>query len=293
MPAKSSPSLLQSSWEHLLRLLQTRWQAYLWYLVLRWIIAGVTIALVVWALSPFISDFLSQFRQLEPSHFLTYIPQFLTAGVLLIIGSLFGMLVQFGFLRVVIDPKADQSLTGMLSKGADRFWWTFLMNIVVVLLLVLMLIPGYLLFIIPGVYLTVVFSWSILLVVVDYQGPLDALKESFQLVKGRWWKTFGTVLFWLILGWVLIMATNLLFGAILGSVVEMDALETLGSKLDVHLGGARSFEEVITLLSKEWQTFVSAGLVTGMLISGALQSLVSIVPAYGLLGTYKTLKGIK
>ncbi len=49
---------------------------------------------------------------------------------------------------------------------------------------------GILLLIIPGIYLTVAFCLYYFAVVIEERGPIEALKRSFNLTRGNWWRTF-------------------------------------------------------------------------------------------------------
>ena len=84
---------------------------------------------------------------------------------------------------------------------------------------------GLLMLIIPGIW--IVFSLSMVLPVVALEnaGPAQALRRSFQLVKGRWWPTAG---FLLLVG---------LLGSVAGQIVQFVAapLLTIGD-LSIGLG---------------------------------------------------------
>jgi hypothetical protein len=64
----------------------------------------------------------------------------------------------------------------------------------VVLVTTILLIPvmalGFILFIIPGVWLSVSLQFA-MLAILDKKMPIEALKASWSLVKGRWWAVLG------------------------------------------------------------------------------------------------------
>ena len=66
---------------------------------------------------------------------------------------------------------------------------------------------GTALFVVPGIWVLVLWYFAAQAVVIDGLGPRDALRASTDLVRGRWWHTAGVLL-----------ATGLLFG-VGGSVV--------------------------------------------------------------------------
>lgn len=57
-------------------------------------------------------------------------------------------------------------------------------------LMALILIPAFILFIIPGIWLAVAFSMAMPIYLNEGKGGWEALKTSYNIVKGRWWATF-------------------------------------------------------------------------------------------------------
>jgi hypothetical protein len=57
--------------------------------------------------------------------------------------------------------------------------------------------------IIPGIMLAIFLLMYVPLIVIDGLGPIDAFTESFRLVVGSWWRTFGLLLIILILQLIL------------------------------------------------------------------------------------------
>ena len=66
--------------------------------------------------------------------------------------------------------------------------------ILAVILVGLIVIGGTLLLIIPGVIFSLWFAFALYAVAIDEQKPMDALKASKALVKGRWWGVFWRLL---------------------------------------------------------------------------------------------------
>lgn len=82
------------------------------------------------------------------------------------------------------------SVREALSLGADRFGPA----IGATILYLLAIIVGFLLLIVPGIYLMVRLYLAAQAAVVDGQTPTGALNRSAELVKGRWWQTLGRLL---------------------------------------------------------------------------------------------------
>ena len=51
-----------------------------------------------------------------------------------------------------------------------------------------------LLLVIPGIWLFVMYAVAVPALLLERVGPVQSLKRSYRLVKGRWWATFGTLL---------------------------------------------------------------------------------------------------
>lgn len=73
----------------------------------------------------------------------------------------------------------------MQAKGV--FWRYILLS----LLLSVILMIGYILLIIPGIIMTVWFSFAAFILVLEGAGVVDSIKLSKSYVAGKWWKVFG------------------------------------------------------------------------------------------------------
>ncbi len=58
----------------------------------------------------------------------------------------------------------------------------------------IMLFFGFMFFFLPGVYLAVPLYLSAVVIVMENKNLSNALSRGFELVKGEWWVTFGTIL---------------------------------------------------------------------------------------------------
>lgn len=82
--------------------------------------------------------------------------------------------------------KGDSLSAGdALALGVQRFLVVFL----VVLLYFAAVMGGLMLLLIPGIYVMVALVFSTIAAIVDRKGPLESLRYSFELVRGRWWRT--------------------------------------------------------------------------------------------------------
>jgi uncharacterized membrane protein len=130
----------------------------------------------------------------------------ITTLVIGIISILSGMDNVFGFIFVIIGMIAQIGYTKIylkLNEGEKPEWKTifkeyalFWKYLAVSILQGLIVFVGILLLIIPGLIWSVRFAFAGIIVVDTKSGPIVALKESYRITKGSFWKLWG---FWLAL----------------------------------------------------------------------------------------------
>jgi hypothetical protein len=69
---------------------------------------------------------------------------------------------------------------------------------------------GLILIIVPGLFLITIWAVIVPVIVLEGAGVFDAFGRSRQLVRGRGWHVFGT----LVLTWIILLVVNLVLGAI-------------------------------------------------------------------------------
>jgi hypothetical protein len=82
------------------------------------------------------------------------------------------------------------------------------------LIYALVLVIGFVFFIVPGIYLYVAMSVVVPVLIVEGKGSFDALGRSQELVRGRWWATFAALL----LGVIVFGLVSVGVGAVVGAV---------------------------------------------------------------------------
>ncbi|MEN6456655.1 MAG: hypothetical protein ABFD10_20555 [Prolixibacteraceae bacterium] len=119
--------------------------------------------------------------------------------------------VIYSFLNIYLKKRGEfdvAELKGSLLKLGVKL---LVINIIVGI----MVLVACVFLVIPGIYLSVVLSLVTPIVVFEDAGFGQALRRSFEIIKGSWWKTFGILfvgavivyLFSIILGLPLIIAT--------------------------------------------------------------------------------------
>jgi len=98
---------------------------------------------------------------------------------------------------------------------------------------------GFLLCVIPGVYAAVALSFAWPLVVLEGLGPGAAVNRSAELVKGYWWRVFGTMLLFGLIVAVIQAAVSMPFGiafAVLGAAGAPGLAQGLQQLVSTLLG---------------------------------------------------------
>ena len=114
------------------------------------------------------------------------------------------------------QPTVGESLSFAASKLVPLILLSILFTIG--------LIPAFILLILPGIWLAVAWSVGFPAMLSEGLGPVAALGRSFQLVKGRWWPTFGAVLVMYLIVIVISGILGVLFGATLIASLDSEAV---------------------------------------------------------------------
>lgn len=99
--------------------------------------------------------------------------------------------------------------------AASRFWallgLSLLRGIVVAI--------GLLFLVVPGVWLYVIWAVAVPVLLLEKTGVSEALSRSRDLVRGRWWATFGALLLWAVIFAIAEIAISVLLNVILSDTV--------------------------------------------------------------------------
>lgn len=128
--------------------------------------------------------------------------------VVALIGGLAQLLAIGAVFRLVLDDYLGRhtSVQESFEFAADR-----LLSLLWIAILVAVLVGiGFVLLLLPGVYLLVAFSVAIPVLMAEGIKGMRALTRSRQLVSGRWWATFGR----LFIAWLLLVVLSLVFAAV-------------------------------------------------------------------------------
>ncbi len=101
------------------------------------------------------------------------------------------------------------------------------------LLTVLSVGAGFLGLIIPGIYISIQLVFVLYVITIEGDSAIDAMKSSWNLVKGRWWAVFGSLL----VPTLCIMVPMLIGAMILGVIAGLTFGKGGGMVLGSLLGG--------------------------------------------------------
>ncbi|MFH1408406.1 MAG: hypothetical protein ABIH34_00720 [Nanoarchaeota archaeon] len=122
---------------------------------------------------------------------------------------LLGMVFTLSAIYVLVMDRQKRQLSfGEAIGGVMPFFFSAILLTIIVALI---LIPSFLFFIIPGVILSVYFTFAIYALIAENNGPVEAIKASYHAVKGSWWLVFAyALLIGLIIGGIS-MAMGMIF----------------------------------------------------------------------------------
>ncbi len=100
--------------------------------------------------------------------------------------------------------------------AASRFWALLGVS----LLRAILVVVGVFLLVIPGIWVYVVFSVAVPVLLLEQTGVGAAFGRSRELVKGRWWATFGTLLLWGVIMLIAEFAVRVLLGVIVNNAIH-------------------------------------------------------------------------
>ncbi|MCL6477254.1 MAG: glycerophosphoryl diester phosphodiesterase membrane domain-containing protein [Peptococcaceae bacterium] len=112
-------------------------------------------------------------------------------SVIPVVSAVMFLVVTGGLIKKVSEqiPGREISVMEAYRFGIRKTWRLFLGS----LLYVLAIAFGFILLIIPGIYLSIRFALYSQAVIIEDKGPWSALKRSSSLIGGYWWRSFGII----------------------------------------------------------------------------------------------------
>lgn len=99
--------------------------------------------------------------------------------------------------------------------------------------------------------------FAIPVVVLEHAGPVQALRRSWQLVRGSWWRVFGIML----LGWIIVYFVSAIISLPFGIGTFVTTIQAAGAG-----GGAAWLSALLTAIGAIVANTVTAPLLSGLLV---------------------------
>jgi hypothetical protein len=123
-----------------------------------------------------------------------YMPELWAVSLFLTLGAAFFMIIgQLRLLKAVLSMEAGKAyptnraeIEATVRQFPSAFW--------VMILQALIVLAGTIFLILPGIYLSILLTFSTLIFLAYGKRGTHALQASRELVTGRWWATFGRLL---------------------------------------------------------------------------------------------------
>jgi len=149
------------------------------------------------------------------------------------VGAIFTLGMAFWIISTIVNGVSVKYASDLLEKGDASLTasFNFTINKLTSLLVSglisgVLIILGFILFIVPGVIVAVMFSLTVPAIIIEDRGAFESLERSRRLVDKSWWKTFRVlllVLFITILFSITGEAISIFFGPFRGVVSALVA----------------------------------------------------------------------
>ncbi len=106
-----------------------------------------------------------------------------------IVAILVGYAIQAASILVVGHVKAKQEIGTVIKKGFSHVWKLFLAS----LLTGFIIAGGYFLFILPGIFFSIIFLFTYYEIVLNGQGVLSSMRRSSKIVLSNFWGILGRI----------------------------------------------------------------------------------------------------
>jgi uncharacterized membrane protein len=131
------------------------------------------------------------FGERDFSKMLAYAWDLLKKNPTLYIGlTLISIFINIGFFNCCYKLMKDENINFSDYFFSFQSFSRFLNILVAVVLMTVATLLGYVLLIIPGIYISVALVFTTVVMVTENKDGIDALKRSKEIVDGRWWNVF-------------------------------------------------------------------------------------------------------
>ncbi len=130
---------------------------------------------------------------------------FTTMGVTMIVYFLLiisMLLVTFSYVKIYLqDTSARPTVTQVFKMAMRKLGYGIL---ALLMIYIIVFISAFLLFI-PAIYFGVICSLVLPIMIIEDVNPFKALERAFNLIKGKWWSTFGLIVVTAIIAYIIML----------------------------------------------------------------------------------------
>ncbi|MEI6288707.1 MAG: hypothetical protein WCP18_04020, partial [bacterium] len=120
------------------------------------------------------------------------------------------MIISYSQIFIISEADKELKLKEIFWKGKKYFWRFVLMSIISAMIIYF----AYIFFIIPGIIASVFVSFALYALLLENLGAWQAIKRSYNLVKGWWWTIFFRIILFIIvstaIGYLFVLVNYLL-----------------------------------------------------------------------------------
>ncbi|HVU75724.1 MAG TPA: glycerophosphoryl diester phosphodiesterase membrane domain-containing protein [Candidatus Paceibacterota bacterium] len=168
-----------------------------------WFLAGITIVIMV--ISGIASNLGGNMEHAQGAALVVSL-------VALFVGIVAQIFIKMGSINFALKANDDVVAVRVSDLWAPEMFWQYLLASIVV---GIMVVVGFILLIVPGIYLALRFLFVQYLIVDRKMGMSDALKESSRMTEGKKWRLLGFLLLVILLN---IVGAILLFVGLLVTI---------------------------------------------------------------------------
>ncbi len=174
---------------------------------------------------------------------LYYFNYTLISGVLLGFGYIMAVAIIYSY-AVLYEEKGRNNFS---EKDIKELAFSVYLNLLFAQIIkVILIILGFIAFIIGAIYVSIAVSYVDFIIVKERTNSFDAIKKSFEVVRGNWWKTFGLLS---IIQLILSFAIQILYTPVVMLTASLGFVGADGGSISVVVLIAMTLATVLSILA--------------------------------------------
>ena len=136
------------------------------------------------------------------------------------LGSFWMQVVVYSYMAEYLDGNRNIGVEDVWKRASKKIF----KGILTAFLISIMVVLGFILFIIPGIYLMIALSLAFPIIIFEDRDVFESIGRSFTLISGKWWSTLGILM---IMGMIANLG-SMVFGLPFIFVMILNAIFQLG-----------------------------------------------------------------